>query len=57
MANHNVNTQVNLVGTELLLSTTALINETNAVNGMRSLGLMANECAGVIISDILKKVC
>ena len=56
MVNHNLNTQINLVGTELLVPTTALKNETNAVNGTGSLGLMANNCAGVTISDILKRV-
>lgn len=48
MANHNLNTQIDLAGTELLVPTTVLMNETNAVNGTGSLGLMANNCAGEI---------
>lgn len=46
MANHNLNTQISLAGTDLLVPTTALLNETNALNGTGSLGLMANNCAG-----------
>lgn len=46
MANHNLNTEISLAGTSLLVPTTALINQTNALNGTGSLGLMANNCAG-----------
>ena len=46
MANHNLNTEISLAGTSLLVPTTALINQTNALNGSGSLGLMANNCAG-----------
>lgn len=49
MANHNLNTEISLAGTSLLVPTTALLNETNAVNGAGSLGLMANNCAGTIL--------
>ncbi|KAF6224104.1 hypothetical protein HO133_010678 [Letharia lupina] len=45
MANHNLNTEISLAGTSLLVPTTALINQTNALNGTGSLGLMANNCA------------
>ena len=45
MANHNLNTEIALAGSEMLIPTTALINETNAVDGYGSLGLMANACA------------
>ena len=45
MANHNLNTEVSLPGTSLLVPTTTLLNETNAVNGTGSLGLMADDCA------------
>ncbi|CAF9913352.1 hypothetical protein IMSHALPRED_000986 [Imshaugia aleurites] len=45
MANHNLNTEISLAGTSLLVPTTALINQTNALNGSGSLGLMANNCA------------
>ena len=46
LANHNLNTEIALAGTSLLVPTTALINQTNALNGSGSLGLMANNCAG-----------
>lgn len=46
MANHNLNTEISLAGVSLLVPTTPLINETNAINGTGSLGLMANNCAG-----------
>lgn len=49
MANHNLNTQINLAGTSLLVPTTTLLNETNAVSGEGSLGLMANNCAGKLV--------
>ena len=46
LANHNLNTEISLAGTSLLVPTTALLNQTNALNGTGSLGLMANNCAG-----------
>ena len=46
MANHNLNTEISLAGTSLLVPTTTLINKTNGLNGTESLGLMANNCAG-----------
>lgn len=46
LANHNLNTEISLAGISLLVPTSALINETNALNGTGSLGLMANNCAG-----------
>ena len=46
MANHNLNTEISLAGTSLLVPTTTLLNETNAASGFGSLGLMANNCAG-----------
>ena len=49
MANHNLNTEISLAGTSLLVPSTPLINETNAVNGTGSLGLMANNCAGTTL--------
>ena len=49
MANHNLNTEISLAGTSLLVPTTPLINETNAVNGTGSLGVMANNCAGTTL--------
>ena len=49
IANHNLNTEISLAGTSLLVPSTPLINETNAVNGTGSLGLMANNCAGTTL--------
>ena len=49
LANHNLNTEISLAGTSLLVPSTPLINETNAVNGTGSLGLMGNNCAGMIL--------
>ena len=46
MANHNLNTQISFAGTDLLIPTLALINETNAVSGDGSLGVMTNNCMG-----------
>ena len=46
MANHNLNTEITLLGDSILVPTTPLINETNGLNGTGSLGLMANNCAG-----------
>lgn len=48
MANHNLNTNIALAGTSLLVPTLPLINETNALTGYGSLGLMANNCVGEI---------
>ena len=52
MANHNLNTEISLAGTSLLVPSSPLINETNAVNGTGSLGLMANNCAGTTLSPL-----
>ncbi|KAL9585052.1 MAG: hypothetical protein Q9203_004413 [Teloschistes exilis] len=46
MANHNLNTELTLAGTSLLVVTVSLLNETNAVSGFGSLGAMADECSG-----------
>ena len=43
IANHNLNTEISLAGTSLLVPTTALLNQTNAFNGSGSLGLMASK--------------
>ena len=53
MANHNLNTEITALGTSILVPTTALINETNAVNGTGSLGAMAKDCAGIHYSHAL----
>ena len=45
IANYNLNTEISLAGTSLLVPTTVLINQTNALDGNGTLGLMANECA------------
>lgn len=45
LANHNLNAEIAIGGISLLVPNTALINQTNAVSGEGSLGLMAKECA------------
>lgn len=45
LANHNLNTEISLAGTSILVPNTVLINQTNGLNGTGSLGLMANNCA------------
>ncbi|EEP80949.1 conserved hypothetical protein [Uncinocarpus reesii 1704] len=44
MANHNLNTEVNIAGASLLVPNTVLLNETNAVSGYGSAGAMAGNC-------------
>lgn len=44
LANHNLNTAVDLLGADILVPNTATINQTNSVSGNVSLGLMANTC-------------
>ena len=46
MANHNLNTEINLFGASILVPTTVQLNTTNAVSGFGSLGLAANNCVG-----------
>jgi hypothetical protein len=42
--NHNLNTEVSLLGTSLLVPTVTLLNVTNNVTGYGSLGLSADNC-------------
>ncbi|KAL8683631.1 MAG: hypothetical protein Q9186_000404 [Xanthomendoza sp. 1 TL-2023] len=51
MANHNLNTELTLVGRSLLVVTVSLLNETNNVTGFGSLGLMADQCKGMYASS------
>ncbi|KAL9001165.1 MAG: hypothetical protein Q9169_000349 [Polycauliona sp. 2 TL-2023] len=44
MANHNLNTELTLAGSSLLVATVPLLNETNSAEGFGSLGLMARDC-------------
>ncbi|KAL8914470.1 MAG: hypothetical protein Q9171_000975 [Xanthocarpia ochracea] len=44
MANHNLNTELTLVGITLLVPTVSLLNQTNNVTGFGSLGAMAQDC-------------
>ncbi len=44
MANHNLNTELTLLGNSLLVPTRPLLEETNAVNGTGSLGKAAEDC-------------
>ncbi|KAH7084954.1 PLC-like phosphodiesterase [Paraphoma chrysanthemicola] len=45
IANHNLNAEIAIGGTSILVPNTAYINQTNGVNGTGSLGLMSTECA------------
>ncbi|KAJ6150890.1 PLC-like phosphodiesterase [Penicillium chermesinum] len=47
MANHNLNVDLSLGSFNILIPNTAVINETNAVNGTGSLGAMARECTAM----------
>ncbi|KAF1942348.1 PLC-like phosphodiesterase [Clathrospora elynae] len=44
MANHNLNADISFAGLNLLVPNVAEINQTNALEGNGSLGLMANSC-------------
>ncbi|OBT86360.1 hypothetical protein VE02_03806 [Pseudogymnoascus sp. 03VT05] len=44
IANHNLNTQLELLGNSILVPTQPLLGETNAVSGYGSLGLAATNC-------------
>ena len=47
LANHNLDTAVDLLGEDILVPNTATINQTNSVSGNSSLGLMAQNCTGM----------
>ncbi|PWY81851.1 PLC-like phosphodiesterase [Aspergillus heteromorphus CBS 117.55] len=47
MANHNLNIDVSIASISLLLPNTAALNQTNAVSGYGSLGLMAQNCTAM----------
>jgi hypothetical protein len=47
MANHNLNEEISLFGSSLLVPNTVEINQTNAVSGNGSLGTMAQTCKGM----------
>lgn len=44
IVNHNLNTELQLLGNSILVPTRPLLNETNAVNGTGSLGLAVENC-------------
>jgi len=44
MANHNLNEEISLFGSSLLVPNTVEINQTNAISGNGSLGTMAQTC-------------
>lgn len=48
MANHNLNTEVSLMGSSLLVPNTVALNKTNAVSGDGSLGAMAGNCTSTL---------
>jgi hypothetical protein len=50
LANHNLNLDVALAGLNLLVPNTAVLNETNAVSGYGSLGMMAENCTSKSMS-------
>ncbi|KAL1955986.1 hypothetical protein VTO42DRAFT_7886 [Malbranchea cinnamomea] len=47
IANHNLNTEINLLGANILVPNTVLLNETNAVSGFGSVGAMAGNCTQI----------
>jgi hypothetical protein len=47
IANHNLNVEVSIAGTSLLIPNTVELNVTNGLNGSGSLGLMSDQCTGV----------
>lgn len=51
MANHNLNIDLALGSFSMLIPNTAVINETNGVNGTGSLGDMARNCTGKLSFD------
>lgn len=55
MANHNLNTEISLGSLSLLVPTTSLLNQTNAVSGNGSLGLMANTCTCMLSTPFNSK--
>lgn len=57
MANHNLNTEITLLGSSLLVPSTPLINQTNGLNGSGSLGAMANECEGKAAAPLFSGPC
>ena len=46
LLNHNLNTEISLLGTSILVPNSPTLNVTNAVSGFGSLGLSANQCTG-----------
>ncbi|TPX15697.1 uncharacterized protein E0L32_000031 [Thyridium curvatum] len=44
LVNHNLNVQVSLLGTSILVPATTLLNETNNATGFGSLGVSAQQC-------------
>lgn len=46
MLNHNLNTEISLLGTSILVPNLPALNVTNNVSGFGSLGLSANQCTG-----------
>ncbi|KAH8881576.1 phosphoric diester hydrolase-like protein [Thozetella sp. PMI_491] len=44
LMNHNLNVEVQLLGSSILVPATSLLNTTNNVSGVGSLGLAANNC-------------
>lgn len=51
MLNHNLNTEISLLGTSLLVPNFPALSVTNNVSGFGSLGLSANQCTGMTRSN------
>jgi hypothetical protein len=55
MANHNLNAQIQFAGYNLLVPNVVQINQTNALEGEGSLGLMTNTCMSTFIPPALAR--
>jgi hypothetical protein len=56
LANHNLNVDISELGIDLLVPNVATINQTNAVSGNASLGLMAETCTCMLALDFNSRV-
>lgn len=46
LINHNLNTEISFLGSNILIPNLAVLNVTNGLNGTSSVGLSANQCTG-----------
>ena len=54
LMNHNLDLTLTIAGTEIVVPDIARLNETNAISGIGSLGMAANNCAGKLLHSILR---